>query len=475
VLSHADCLSRDDVVVRNAASPSGWSFRSSPQSAVRLYLELIHEYPAAGPARAIVFQRLSQLLTTTPNVWRVGRGLDDASLVFGAFGTIDSDTLLFAPYPVAELRVGGQATEASTTVEGLTRQRAILRSVALEWVRDFPRDPDAHACLAQALEANGEVTAAVPGGMSALSEVSTARRLEKTQDGSGHRLVLEAMQIRLLVKSNRFAEARIAAESLLRTIRTPAAAQAESIAAIAALVGHLRQALDFGRVYTPEYALALPTGYRYHPPLALAEATVALFTFSTFGGPADSILALRARVDTLLGFYTGPSERATVRDALLGRSLSMAAPVVGPEAVAQIDSSSNYLIALEQELQRGDRSGVLRNLTQVEYIRRRRSPGATSLDATYLESWLRASAGDTVGALRRADETLDALPATGDEVVTDMALSTSLERLMVLRADLSAARDPNKVRWSAAACELWRGADSIWQQTEHRLCTAGRQ
>jgi hypothetical protein len=153
----------------------------------------------------------------------------------------------------------------------------------------------------------------------------------------------------------------------------------------------------------------------------------------------------------------------------------MAAPVIGPQAVAQLDSGSNYLIALEQQLQRGDRSGVLRNLTQVEYIRRRRSPGATSLDATYLESWLRASAGDTIGALRRADETLDALPATGDEVVTDMALSTSLERLMMLRADLSSATDPGKVRWSAAACELWRGADSVWQQTDHRLCAAGRR
>ena len=324
VFTLANCIAADDVVVRGAVSPSGWQYRSSVQQAVQLYLQLLREYPAAAPARALVFRRLAELLFTTPNEYRAGRALDDPSILFGAFGTLEGDTLAFVPYPLSQLHVGGSGAEASVAVAGLVRQRAILREVALQWAKDFPDDPVAHERLAEALESSGEVSATVPGGPSALAEVEAARRL------FGRPILgVEIMRARLLVKDGQFAEARVAAESTLKTWPSATASQADSLTSVAAVIGRLSQALTFERSQVPLYTVALPNGYRYQVPPPLAKAAIELYITSILGGSSDSIVAIRGRVVDMIPSYTAATEREMVRDALLGRALSMAAPTAG--------------------------------------------------------------------------------------------------------------------------------------------------
>ena len=148
----------------------------------------------------------------------------------------------------------------------------------------------------------------------------------------------------------------------------------------------------------------------------------------------------------------------------------MAAPVVGVRPTLAVDSHGNYLIALEQRLARGDRMGILADLRGLERLRRGSWPGSTSVDATYIESWVRASAGDTLGALRQVDETLDGLPSVSNRILTELALTGAILRLMILRVDLSSVTDAHRTRWASAVCELWRSADSALQGERLRMC-----
>jgi Protein kinase domain len=470
VLTLADCVAADDVVVRNASSPSGWLYRNSMQEAVQLYLQLLREYPTEAPARPMVYRRLADHLFTTPTEYRSGRAIDDPSILFGAFAGLQGDTLVFVPYPLSQLQVGGSGAEASVTVAGLVRERAILRAVALQWARDFPGDPAAHTHLAEALESSGEVSTTVPTGLSALAEVDSARRL------FGRRvLTADLLHARLLLKDGQFAGARAAAESLLTTWSSSVPTPADSLLGVATVIGRLAQALDLGRTMTPLYTIALANGLRYQVPPPLARAASDFSTYTTLGAPVDSILALRHRVDNLVQSYTTITERDIVRDALLGRASSMAAPTVGSAVVDDIHSRGNYLIDLEQRLGRGDRSGILADIRRLSHLRRGLWAGATSIDATYIESWVRASAGDTAGALRQLDETLDALASGSNEILADPVYAGTLPRLMELRVDLSPIIDTRRAHWASAVCDLWSDADGSLQVRRQQMCRIARR
>jgi hypothetical protein len=468
VLSLADCIAADDVVVRNARSPSGWSYRSSVQEAVQLYQQLLGEYPSAAPARAVVFRRLSSALIIEPNRYRAGRAVDDPTLAFASFPSLDGDTLVFVPYPLGQVLVGHSGAAASVAAQGYLRERSILRSAALQWARDFPNDPVAHERLAEALESTGEVRAASPRAPAALTEVMAARRLFGRPE-----LRVESMYVRLLLKDGQFAQARIAAESLLGRWPVPGDDEADSVASIAGVIGRLAQAKELSHIGVSEYAILLPNSHVYKAPGPLVGAVIDLIAAATVSDQSDTILATRDRVEALIRSYTSADERAMVRDALLGRALSMAAPTTGPAIVDGVASRGNYMIDLEQRLMRGDRAGIHAELQRLALLRSGSLPGATSVDATYIESWVRAMAGDTTGALLQLDATLDALPSVGNQILMELYFAGTIPRLMVLRVELSPSTDPRRAHWASAVCDLWRDADDAFQTGRKRMCVIG--
>ena len=152
LVSLAHCMAADDVVVAEPSSPSGWRFRYSAQAAVRMYRRLLEDFPESDAARQLVFSWLSRLMVVTPNVFRAGRGVAGDTMRFGAYPTMNSDTLAFIPYQLSAIAVGRPGVTAAGYLAGLSYERMVLRTEALEWARDFPQNPAAHEQLAKALE-----------------------------------------------------------------------------------------------------------------------------------------------------------------------------------------------------------------------------------------------------------------------------------------------------------------------------------
>jgi hypothetical protein len=473
-LTLADCIAHDGVVVPDSASPSGWRFRQSAQHAVVLYQQLVHEFPAIEPLRAHAYAQLATLLKSSPNAYRRGRPADASDREFGAFPTVASDTLVFVPYPLVDLDVGRNGARASSAADGLDRDRAVLRDLASDWVRDFPTDADAHERLATALENIGAIVGASPSAPSALDHVVQARRLTPGTAGESTRLRRAVLEVRLRVKAGQYATAQALADSVLRQWSTPSDDELESVASLAALTGRVTEAVDLERRRQPTYTLA--TGESYAPPPALASLTLELFAYSALGAPADSITALSRRLDDAIPALTSPQSRTVIRDALLARSATLAAPTVGLASVATLRGDRDYLVRLEQHLAGGDRSVLAADLRELDAVRATAMPGATSLDATLIESWVRTAAGDTVGAEGQSDATLDALASAGSGLLDDVALAGALPRLMVLRVDLGTARHEASVgRWASAACALWRNASAAMASTRERVCAIANE
>jgi hypothetical protein len=88
-------------------------------------------------------------------------------------------------------------------------------------------------------------------------------------------------------------------------------------------------------------------------------------------------------------------------------------------------------------------------------------PGELGIEAVYLESWLRLALGDSAGAGRELDASLNGLPlqrAASFEAIHGPAL---LVRAMALRASIAFnQRDFDTARrWATAVLDLWKSAD----------------
>src|SRR3989449_8630082 len=110
--------------------------------------------------------RLPSLLFTETNVFRGGYALTPDTVLFGAWPTLDHDTLAFVPYVLKDLLAGRPGTErADFAVErAVAHNREVLRSITAEWVRVFPNSADALEAHGRTLETLGELESAGGGG-----------------------------------------------------------------------------------------------------------------------------------------------------------------------------------------------------------------------------------------------------------------------------------------------------------------------
>src|SRR5712691_9534052 len=139
---------KDRLVVKDATSASGWRFRGSYQTALEAYRRALQIVPSVHLAfRGEAFARLPSLLFTETHVFRGGYALTPDTVLFGAWPTLDHDTLAFVPYVLKDLLAGRHGTvPADLTVEqAVAHNREVLRSITAEWVRVFPNSADALA------------------------------------------------------------------------------------------------------------------------------------------------------------------------------------------------------------------------------------------------------------------------------------------------------------------------------------------
>lgn len=467
-LAFADCLRDDPAVLPDPSSPSGHRFRASWHLADSLYGGLLERHSGKTAAYRVILPRLERVLKIDKTDLRAGVMPGAGLEAFMAQPSLRSDTVGYLPYPVSES--GSWRNNDSGGLDAaLARNRQRLRAIAGEWVRVAPKDPAAHEQLALSLELTGELTGA---GMSAFSEVNAARKLSAKATETGgeqylQRIRLASDEVRLNMRLSRFDRAGMLADSILRW-PAPAALDdsaqrkaADVLLSMAALRGRGLRAIEIEQRFAARQRVRLPNGQVVTLPSTLGFDLIALSFYATFGGSKDSILAMSSRVSDKVTALFPASQEQAMRRAILTRPLTLAAPVIGPQPVADLGETPELRVSALRALARGDRRRSLRLLDSLVRERTVYAPGEVTMDAVLGEAWLRLALGDTTGATRGLDNALRGFPAALPNVLRRSYRVASLVRAMALRAELAghAGQQGAARQWADAVFVLWGKGD----------------
>lgn len=450
-----DCNALDTMVVRDAKSPSGWSFTGSYGVAARAYRRVVELAPAARSA--VPFSLMARVLPFDVTAVRRGRSSPDGR-TFLAYPGLAADTLAFVPYPLVEFQAAAPATWSASQNLALQRNQEVLLSFALEWVQTAPKSADAWEALALAREIRGELD----GG--ARAALNNARQLGLP---GVQQVRLTSAQVRLDLKEGRFRQARQRVDSVFDANGFVALdpESADLLSGLAILTGRAQRAAVL-------HASAKSTQYAsigVSPQLAAAGAR--FFARAAPGVCDDSVRVLRREFERTLESYATPNRRAALRQLVIWQSAALAFPCMRQEAHGEL-SPTSPLDRAQRALAAGNDRLVSIILDSVSMSRMGYRPGDVALDFTVQESWLRTAIGDSVGAQRQLDLVLDALPSLrARTAVQEMAQAAAIGRAMVMRAELAIARGDAATakRWAANVVELWAHADASLKPTLDRM------
>ena len=455
------CRMLDDAVLRDARSPSGWRFRSSYHAAALAYDSAIHR--AVGTP-AFAFRALAEALYTQPSRVRRGRALPPDGTIFGAYPTLAADTLALIPYTAADIGSGALRADRSTRGAALRRNANRLASALEEWVRRDSASADARAMLANVQEVRGD-RASQGGDLAAMATLLDARRLSRD---TTQRAALTIGIVRLLVKEERYRDARALADSLLAALPDPSPSIADTMASLASLTGRA------DRTARLLVAAALsPTAADRDPriPDALASLGATYLAYAALGACGDTLRNVEQTVERALQQYVSADQRDHVRQQTLARPIVLAIQCLGTGPVTRLGSTSERLTRIQQAYGAGLSAQVRAQLDTLDRLREGIRPGDVTLDRTYQEAWLLAAIGDSAAAARRLDMTLTAPTTLGLTLVGEAVQAAALGRAMALRADLAAAAGDAATarRWAANVVALWSGASPELQPTVARM------
>jgi hypothetical protein len=462
-----ECQSRDSTVLPDIRSASRFRFRSSRESAIRAYLHILED--RGPPQPAFVYKRLRDLVFIQGNYTRQGTEIG-TSQQFAAYPSLQRDTLAFVPYPAIRVFAGDPTVVPRMKAEALDHNRALLRRLLSSWVNNSPSNVDARIALAEILETTEELKSESPDGLSALAQNERALRMASD---SAQRLTLAQTQLRLLVKTGDWRNAKAFADSLFTAMPRPVSDTTMSLVGAAALTGRIRLAAEILRAHPTasisQFTSADGTPIERKP--AVQQDILTMYAYASLGACTDSLRDLPRRLDVALQSRVAESQRRATRDALVGNTVAFAVPCLGPGFVAGIADSTDYVLGMEQALARGDAADIRRRLARMEAARSADRPGGIAIEYTYIESWLLAQIGDTAAAASRLDRSLNALPTLGKSLLKRPSQSAGLVRAMGLRAELAAAMGDHATikRWATAVITLWANADPELQPYVARM------
>ena len=452
-----ECQAQDDAVERDGGSPSGWRFRSSYHGAIQAYARALSLAPAAQ--KAITPVRLSRVFRFTQlSQFRRGFALAPDTQWYGAFPSLQHDTLAFVPYPQADVLMAKAGTISETQEAAVEQTRAAILEITTGWARALPASPDAAEALAAALESRGDLVDTRPEERSALAMLHRGRRYAHD---SKQQLRLAAAEVRVLAKLEDFASARHLADSLLDAWPNPEPVTAARLSGLAALTGQVHRTARL--LATAADDLTVQSGDRQITvrPNSLARTAFALRGYAVFGVPADSVRVLARRVDRLINASIEPQRRETLRDDLLSLPRDWAYPVLGANP-PRPGRSSVSIRGMLWALERGDTVAVHAIYDTLTMLGVTLRPYDADINATLTYARVRRAIGDTAGAADLVGKSLDALTTLGRLLVDREEQAAGLGRAMVLRVDLAQqAGDSATARhWAAAVDTLWSGADA---------------
>jgi tetratricopeptide (TPR) repeat protein len=460
-----ECRAKDDVVLPDPASPSGFRFRAGFHAAALAYERALE----VAPSFAFQFRPLSRLpevLKVEISQLRAGRGSRDTTWAWGAFASLDHDTLAFVPWPLDSIRVGSSRVISGQLTEAVARNRQRLLRIVTNWVRVFPDSADGYQALALALELTGALDGSQDAERSALA---AARRARGTARESTDSVRNGAAEVRVLVKLGRFDEAQRAGVAALRTWAAPGPEAADELDGVAALVGraHLAARLAAESAMRPQARAPFPADF----PVSITQTRRAFDAYAALGAPADSVAALARRLDQLLEVGVPPAVARQFRCSVEAVSLGHAFPQLNRVATDPRCRLGVPMLEMQWALANGDPDAVRGAFERGRVMRRIALPGDIALDHVFHEAWVLVQLGDTVTATAYLDRTLAALSALRTSVSREPPQAGALVRAMALRAELAGAAGDSATarRWAEPVTILWRDADPELRPTVERM------
>ena len=458
--SLANCLSRDDAVLRDRRSQTGWHFRSSYEQATQAYVRALQLLPSIHRSlRGGSFESVRRVLMTNAAMRRVGHALPPDTETFMVAPSWHGDTLAFFPGPPQQV-VGPARQTSATTALAVRHQQRLFRDIATAWVTAFPSSADAVEALAVSLETMGDPAA--------LDTIRRARTLAVTPE---EKLRVQGAQVWMLIKfctpasPDGLSEARALVDSALREFPPGVAAEPLLMASLAALVGRASLAAEYSRDRRVVIDWEIP------PPIA--PVAFPLVIYGALGGPRDSLIALERSFDSLSTTLSSVALE-DARWSWLARAASLAFPETRMKAVTTLSEQVNagdYLLNAEAAFASGDTTKARTFFHELQAARRFLPPAQITIDALYPESWLLSALGDDRGAMAWLDPVLTGIAATPPRAFADPVRAGSLVRALALRADLAdrAGDRAGARRWARSVVILWSGADAFLQPVVQQL------
>ena len=459
-LGLGDCNARDDAVVRDPRSRTGYTFRGSYWTAVHAYQRALALVPSFHQAeRGAAFGRLAhRVLPTEESTLRRGVGLPPDTQRYVAFPAFPSETLAYfaVPYEVARRGSIRQPTEHRAVVWAASTTRDLMR----EWLEAFPASADAQSAYSLALETSG----AIDGSTSEMPRaIELARRAAAHTDSADRRLYRQVAVVRLLIKADSFAAARALADSLLGAIPRPSPYQAGFLANLAALTGRARSAAALLRVAAADSGhvpFLGADGRGLSLPGDFMPAVLALRAYASVGAPHDSVLAAYRRLDGMLARSTAPDAGARLRYTLLATPVVLADEDLGAAELVKL-SAADPLLQMRAAVARGDRSAARVAGARFTEEAQPFVPGTIGIDRASACARMWLAIGDTTLGIRQLDDALDALPRARSILLETTPQAAAVGRALLLRTQLAVrAGDIAMARRRFAEVDaLWSGAD----------------
>ena len=289
------------------------------------------------------------------------------------------------------------------------------------------------------------------------------RRARVLTHDPGQQLRVAVAETRLLFKLERFADAAGLADSVLAAAPVePAPLDARRLAGLAVLTGRAYDAARLLRLSAPIDTPITWDGREVSDaPMPVKQAGLALLAYASLGAPAESLRALKARVDQRVTSWAGPVSRERLRQAVLHVPMGLAFESLGLSDVHRADAGGDYVIEMQWNLAHGDTAAVRAELARQARFRTRSRAGDIAMDGTYSEARVLLQLRDTVTATALLDLSLQALPTLGSYLFDRPEQIGCAIRSMALRADLAArAGDAaTAARWAGAVTMLWTKSD----------------
>jgi hypothetical protein len=447
----AECRRRDDAVVEDARSPSGWAFRTSFHGAAAAYERVLDASPRAG----IAYARLARVRIDEPNRQRSGRARGRSRhAILIAYPALLGDTVAYVPWPPERLQV--PSTRDSAIEVNLGQLRARFR----DWTRVAARSAAAHEALSLTLEKLGFLSGTGPDDLSALNEIRRARALADSVSAPG---LLHA-EVRQRLKLDDWTGVVALVDSALSRWTDSSASRADRLVGLAAVTGRRRRVESLLKALsgTRRSQVRSHSGHALDVPQPVMQQRARLLAVVFLGSCEEVGDAVELVRRSLRSHVADAALRDEAESAILERPLALSAHCrIGAPAL-DAHPNPDPLIQLHTALRQGGRTKLMATLRALDHRRRFDGASDIAIDYAFGEARLLLSVGDTSRALDRLELALDALPMQGPYVLGDPSQAAALVRAMELCARLTSAKGdwPSAFRWSTAVSVLWKEADA---------------